>query len=64
MTKYDTIYVCPLCESEHTSEEWNEATEQDCGPNIMPIELAVPYDYIYTCPTCSHESGIQDLEEK
>jgi RNA polymerase subunit RPABC4/transcription elongation factor Spt4 len=63
MTKYDTLYVCPICTSEHTADEWNDATEDDFGGNIMPIEIAEP-DCRYTCPTCSNVTDVGALTEK
>jgi RNA polymerase subunit RPABC4/transcription elongation factor Spt4 len=60
MIKYDTLYVCPVCSSEHDAHEWNDATEEDFGGNIMPIEVASP-DHRFTCPTCSSVSDVDDV---
>jgi RNA polymerase subunit RPABC4/transcription elongation factor Spt4 len=65
MTKYDTLYICPLCGSEHDTDEWNEATEEDFGTGIMPLEIAPGNEeFEYTCPTCSHTSDAKDLRVK
>lgn len=63
MTSYDTIYTCPVCESEHIAEDWNESTEESFGEGILPIELADAADeeHEYACPTCGHESGKNSL---
>jgi RNA polymerase subunit RPABC4/transcription elongation factor Spt4 len=62
MIKYDTLYVCPVCQSEHGADEWNESTEEDFGGVIMPIEVSPP-EHFFSCPTCGSESEVDDIEE-
>jgi hypothetical protein len=65
MPAIDTLYQCPVCESEHTAEEWNETTEEDFEThNIMPIEVAHSPEFRYTCPTCWSVADIEDIVKK
>lgn len=63
MPKIDTLYKCPVCESEHTAEEWNETTAEDYEAEIMPLEVADSPEYRYTCPTCWNITDIEDIKK-
>lgn len=63
MIRYDILYVCPSCESEHTIMEWNTATREKFGEPILSLGLANEPSYEYTCPTCSHISSYEEIKE-
>lgn len=62
MISYDTLYLCPNCETEHPAGDWNLSTQDDFGGNIMPIDVADDVEYEYTCPSCDKVSAIMNIK--